>query len=83
MQEKIPYLGHIISKDGIEMDPKKIETITNWPEIKSIKQLHAFLGLMGYYRRFLAGFAETAKPLTNLLKSESTEDWGLEHTTAK
>ena len=83
MQEKIPYLGHIISKDGIEMDPKKVETITNWPEIKSIKQLRAFLGLMGYYRRFLAGFAEMAKPLTNLLKAESTEDWSQEHTEAQ
>ena len=74
MQEKIPYLGHIISKDRIEIDPKKVDTITNWPEIKSIKQLRVFLGLIGYYRRFLAGFAEIAKPLTNLLKAESTED---------
>jgi predicted AlkP superfamily pyrophosphatase or phosphodiesterase len=49
MQQKAHYLGHIIGPDGISMDPAKIETITKWPEIKSIKQLQAFLGLVGYY----------------------------------
>src|SRR3954447_8440825 len=50
MKKELPYLGHIISEQGVSMDPAKIETMVNWPEIKSIKQLRAFLGLTGYYR---------------------------------
>src|SRR5215203_113866 len=75
MQKEIPYLGHLVSESGIRMDPKKIEAIKAWPDIKSVKQLQAFLGLMGYYRKFMAGYAEIAKPLTSLLKKESMHEW--------
>jgi hypothetical protein len=83
MKDEAPYLGHIISKDGIKMDPKKVETIQNWPEITTIKQLQAFLGLMGYYRKFIKNFAQVAKPMTDLLKNESVNEWGDAHTAAK
>jgi hypothetical protein len=82
MQQKAHYLGHIIGPNGISMDPAKIETITKWPEIKSIKQLQAFLGLVGYYRRFIAKFADVAKPLTNLLKQQSVSGWTTEQDVA-
>ena len=75
MQKRLPYLGHIISADGIGMDPKKVDTITNWPGITSLKQLRAFLGLTGYYRRFIQNYAQIAIPLTNLLKEESLNEW--------
>ncbi|TMC13855.1 MAG: hypothetical protein E6J34_24345, partial [Chloroflexi bacterium] len=52
-----------------------IDTITNWPEITSLKQLRAFLGLTGYYRRFIQNYAQIAIPLTNLLKEESLNEW--------
>ena len=83
MQTEIPYLGHLVSEKGIRMDPEKIETIKEWPEIKSIKQLRAFLGLMGYYRKFMANFAHVASPLTSLLKKESMNEWKEEHEAAK
>ena len=83
MKKEVPYLGHIISEKGIGMDPKKIEAITNWPEIQTIKQLRAFLGLMGYYRKFIASYADKAKPLTDLLKKEVISEWTTEHTAAK
>jgi hypothetical protein len=82
-QKEVPYLGHIVSEEGIKMDPKKVEAIKNWPEIKSIKQLQAFLGLMGYYCKFIANYAHHAKPLTNLLKKESVHEWENEHDQAK
>ena len=75
MKKELPYLGHIISEQGVSMDPAKIETMVNWPEIKSIKQLRAFLGLTGYYRRFIANYAQIAIPLTNLLKAETMNEW--------
>jgi hypothetical protein len=83
MQNEIPYLGHLVSKDGIKMDPAKILTIQEWPKIVTIKQLRAFLGLMGYYRKFMAGYAQTAKPLTELLKNESMNEWGPEQDEAR
>ena len=65
---KIEYLGHFITGKGVETDPKKIEAMLNSPVPKSIKELRSFLGLAGYYRKFMRKFAEKGKPLTDLLK---------------
>ena len=65
---KIEYLGHFILGKGVETGPKKIEVVLNWPVPKSIKELRSFLGLAGYYRKFIRKFAEKGKPLTDLLK---------------
>src|SRR3954469_8164054 len=75
MQRKIPYLGHYVSKEGISMDPKKIEVMKNWPEIKTLKQLRAFLGLTGFYRRFIKDYAKIALPLTKFLKKDTPIIW--------
>jgi hypothetical protein len=83
MQKHVTYLGHRIGPDGISMDPKKVDTITNWPAIKSIKQLRAFLGLTGYYRRFAAKYGDIAKTLTDLLKADAVNTWTPEHQAAK
>jgi hypothetical protein len=75
MQKKIPFLGHYVSEAGIETDPKKVETIKNWPQIDSVKKLRAFLGLAGYYHKFIKGYAQIALPLSNLLKSDVPFQW--------
>lgn len=65
---KIEYLGHFISGEGISTDPKKIQAVANWPSPNNLKQLRSFLGLLGYYRKFVKNYAILCKPLTNLLK---------------
>lgn len=76
--KEIGYLGHIISKDGVRPDPKKLEAVSKFPQPKNRRNIKQFLGLAGYYRKFIPNFAKIAKPLTNLLKIENKFNWGLE-----
>ncbi|XP_042477683.1 uncharacterized mitochondrial protein AtMg00860-like, partial [Macadamia integrifolia] len=69
-QSSIEYLGHVISALRVEPDKTKVESMINWSELTNQKQLRGFLGLMGYYRRFIKGYAFVAAPLTDLLKKE-------------
>jgi hypothetical protein len=61
-------LGHIISKDGISIDPSKVQEVMDWKPPKSVHQIRSFLGLAGYYRRFIPDFSRIDKPMTELLK---------------
>ena len=61
------YLGHVISAKGVEVDNSKIDTILSWPLPYTIKQLRGFLGLTGYYRRFVKGYATIAFPLMKMV----------------
>ena len=73
--DKVQFLGHVISKDGVSVDPSKIEAVSKWPAPKNVTEVRSFLGLAGYYRRFVEGFAKLAAPLTALTRKERKYEW--------
>ena len=73
--DQVVFLGHVISKRGIEVDPKKIETVLKWEAPTNVLEIQSFLGLAGYYRRFVEGFSIMAGPLTKLLRKGVTFHW--------
>jgi hypothetical protein len=66
--DSVKYLGHTISKDGISVDPSKVQEVMDWKPPKSVHQIRSFLGLAGYYCRFIPGFSRIAKPMIEMLK---------------
>eukprot|EP00741_Cyanophora_paradoxa_P017984 tig00021036_g17366.t1 len=79
---EVELLGHIVDKNGIRMDPKKIEQIVKWPVPTNPKQLRAFYGFASYYRRFIKNFAKICEPSTGLLRSGIDWTWGKEQQSA-
>eukprot|EP00253_Pinus_taeda_P020616 PITA_20616 len=74
-KEEIQYLGHVISKEGIAVDPEKIKAIMDWPVPKDVADIRSFMGLAGYYRRFVEGFSRVAFPITSLQKKGKAFQW--------
>ncbi|KAL4136459.1 hypothetical protein QTP88_008007 [Uroleucon formosanum] len=75
LRKEVNYLGHVITENGVKPDPKKIECIVNYPVPDNTKKIKSFLGLIGYYRKFIKDFSKKAKPLTNLLKQNQPFIW--------
>ncbi|GJX35563.1 putative reverse transcriptase domain-containing protein [Tanacetum coccineum] len=73
---KVQFLGHVIDSEGIHVDPAKIESIKDWTSPKSPTEIRQFLGLVGYYRRFIEGFSKIAKPMTKLTQKKVKFEWG-------
>ena len=67
-KDEIQYLGHVVTKKGISVDPKKIRAIEDWPIPKDVTDVRSFMGITGYYRRFIEGFSKIANPITSLQK---------------
>nr|CAE02265.2 OSJNBb0049I21.5 [Oryza sativa Japonica Group] len=73
--KEVAFLGHVISAGGVAVDPTKVEAVTEWKAPKSVTEIRSFLGLAGYYRRFIEGFSMIARPMTQLLKKEKKFVW--------
>ncbi|KAH9293778.1 hypothetical protein KI387_041016, partial [Taxus chinensis] len=71
----VHYLGHVISKEGIAVDPSKIVAITEWPTPKNVHEVRSFMGLAGYYRKFVKDFSKVAAPITSLQKKDRKFIW--------
>ncbi|GJT84708.1 putative reverse transcriptase domain-containing protein [Tanacetum coccineum] len=80
--QEVHFLGHVVNSEGIHVDPSKIEAVKNWKPPKTPTEIRSFLGLAGYYRRFIANFSKIAKPLTLLTQKNQKFEWGDEQENA-
>ena len=76
--EEVQFLGHVISREGVAVDPSKIEAVLQWERPKTITEVRSFLGLAGYYRRFISGFSQLVLPLTRLTRKGKPFVWNIE-----
>ncbi|KAL0360361.1 UNVERIFIED_CONTAM: Retrovirus-related Pol polyprotein from transposon [Sesamum radiatum] len=74
-QETISFLGHIVERGRIRMDPKKVQAIEEWQPPSVVHDLRSFLGLTNYYRHFVKGYSEIPRPITDLLKKTESWNW--------
>ena len=72
---EVSFLGHIVSKERIRVDPKKIEVVVEWKPPRNVTEVRSFLGLADYYRRFVKGFFMTATPMTRFLQKNVKYEW--------
>ena len=87
-RDHITYLGNVVSKEGIEVDPSKIKAIQQWPKPKTVTDVRSFLGFTNYYRKFMHRYAQISKPLNDLTSGENAKyktrevQWTEEHQTS-
>ena len=73
--DRVAFLGHVISAEGVSVDPQKIEAVVNWKPLKNVSEVRSFLSLAGYYRKFVEGFSMIVAPLTKLTRKDVKYDW--------
>jgi hypothetical protein len=69
--KEIQFLGHVLTAEGVAVDPDKVKDILNWKPPTLVHEVQSFLGMVGYYRRFIPDFSKVAKPITELLKNQT------------
>ncbi|XP_019107140.2 uncharacterized mitochondrial protein AtMg00860-like [Beta vulgaris subsp. vulgaris] len=75
--KEVAFLGHVINKDGVIMDPFKIKVVVEWESLKNVSEIRSFLGLAGCYLRFVQDFSKIAQPLTKLMRKKSKFVWAV------
>jgi hypothetical protein len=73
--DTVAFLGHVISKETIQVDPAKVEAVANWKQPETVTEIRSFLGLAGYYRQFIKGFSTLATLMTRLLRKDTPFVW--------
>ena len=73
--EEVKFLGHVVSKAGVAVDPSKVKAVIDWPQPKSVTDIRSFLGLAGYYRKFIKDFSLVASPMTKLTRKGVRFEW--------
>ncbi|GKV13543.1 hypothetical protein SLEP1_g24539 [Rubroshorea leprosula] len=73
--DNVAFLGHVVTKDGISIDPQKIEAMVDWKRPNSVAEVRSFLGLAGYYHRFMGDFSRIALPMTRLIRKDTKFEW--------
>jgi hypothetical protein len=79
---EVSFLGHIISAGGISVDPSKVKDVLSWKTLQNVSDIKSYLGLAGYYKRFIEGFSKISKPMTELLAKGKTFEWMPRHETS-
>ena len=78
LRPELEYLGHLITKDGVKPNPAKIQAVRDFKTSQNVTQVQSFLGLAGYYRKFIKNFAHLGKPITNLTQKETPFNWTMD-----
>jgi hypothetical protein len=73
--KEVSFLDHVVSNGGISVDPSKVRDVLNWKPPTNVGEIQSFLGLAGYYRRFIEGFSKLTKPMTSLLEKNAKFVW--------
>jgi hypothetical protein len=71
----VSFLGHILTAEGVVVDPEKVAAVAHWKRPTSVTEIQSFLGLAGYYRRFIEGFSKIGRPMTTLLQKDKKFEW--------
>ncbi|GJT48758.1 reverse transcriptase domain-containing protein [Tanacetum coccineum] len=74
--QEVHFIGHVVNHDGIHVDPSKIEAVKSWKALTTPSEVRSFMGLVGYYRRFIENFSKIVKPLTSLTQKNQKYEWG-------